>query len=351
MAKTSAVHRQWNLGAPIIALVANREGSCVAAALGNGAMRVLAAYDEAREPQAFDLHKGVSLALVADADAHAFLSGGDDGKLFLIDPAVGAPILLTEHPGRWIDPIATSSDGARAYALGKQVYRLDEEGKPVGEPWTHPSSVGGLRFAPNGKRLAVSHYNGVSLWWMQAKASEPTRLEWKGSHLGLVWHPDGKTVVTAMQEAALHGWRIPDSKEMQMQGYAAKIRSMEFTARGRYLVTSGAEQVVCWPFFGGGPWGKAPVTLGGGGEGRLVTRVAAHPKDEMVAAGYDDGMLILAPLDGRMEMMIHPPVALHGAAVTGLVWNGAGDALFAALENGFLLQFTLESVKRAVAHV
>ena len=34
-----------------------------------------------------------------------------------------------------------------------------------------------------------------------------------------------------------------------------------------------------------------------------------HPKDEMVAAGYEDGMIILAPLDGRMEMLIHPPVA------------------------------------------
>ena len=145
-----------------------------------------------------------------------------------------------------------------------------------------------------------------------------------------------------MQEAALHGWRLSDNKEMQMQGYAGKIHDMGFSAKSRYLATGGAEQVICWPFFGGGPWGKTPLTLGGS-DGRLVSRVAPHPKDEMVAAGYEDGMIILAPLDGRMEMLIHPP---NGSNVVGLAWNGEGNCLFAALENGRLLLFTVDSVKK-----
>jgi hypothetical protein len=40
---------------------------------------------------------------------------------------------------------------------------------------------------------------------------------------------------------------------MQMSGYATKVRSMAWTNRSRYLATGGAESVVCWPFFGGGP--------------------------------------------------------------------------------------------------
>jgi WD40 repeat protein len=227
------------------------------------------------------------------------------------------------------------------------MHLLDAEGqeKFVGQA---PSSVGGLAFSPNGKRLAASHYNGVSLWWMNAKDATPTKLAWKGSHLGLIWHPDGKILLTSLQEPALHGWRFSDMNEMQMQGYAAKIQSMDFTPRGKYLATSGAEQVICWPFFGGGPWGKTPLTLGGV-DGRLVTCVAAHPKDELVAAGYGDGMIVLAPLDGRMEVMIHQPVAEKGASVTGLVWNGDGSCLFATLENGMMLLFTIKSVRRAVA--
>jgi WD40 repeat protein len=228
------------------------------------------------------------------------------------------------------------------------VHVLDDEGQEkFATPIATPSNPGGLAFSPNGKRLAISHYNGVSLYWMNAKETAPTVLNWKGSHLNVIWTPDGKSVLTSTQENALHGWQLADSKEMRMQGYIAKVRSMNFTPRGKYLATSGTDQIICWPFSGGGPWGKPPVTLGGVDQ-RLVTQVASHPKDEMVAAGYSDGMIVLAPLDGRMEVMIHPPSAAKNATVNGLVWNAAGDALFASTESGTLLLFTIESVRKAL---
>jgi WD40 repeat protein len=182
---------------------------------------------------------------------------------------------------------------------------------------------------------------------MNTKENAPVKLEWKGSHLDLIWSPDGKCLLTSLQENALHGWQVADGKEMRMQGYAAKVRSMAFSARGKYLVTAGADQIICWPFSGGGPWGKPPLTLGGN-DARLVMRVAPHPKDEMVAAGYDDGMIVLAPLDGRMEIMIAPPVAGDKKGVTGLVWNREGDALYASTEAGTVMLFTLDSVRKAV---
>lgn len=347
MLTKSASARQWNFGVSIVSLAVNRRGDWLAAALGDGSLRLLPASDEADVPQEIKLHDGISLSLKPDADDHAFLSGGDDGRVFVIDPTIEAPTLLVETKGKWIDHVAASPDGHRAYSVSKTVYLLDSEGKITGKPLEHPSGVGGMAFSPNGKRLAVSHYNGVSLWWVNAKESAPSALNWKGSHLPVAWHPDGKTVVAAMQENALHGWRIADNADMQMQGYSAKVRSLEFSPKGRYLVTSGAEQVICWPFFGGGPWGKSPLVLGGS-DGRLVTHVAPNPKNEVVAAGYDDGMIILAPLDGRMEIMLSPPVALRGASVVGLVWNKAGDCLFAALENGRVMMFTTDSVRRMV---
>jgi WD40 repeat protein len=348
MPSSSAIAKQWNFSLPLLSLAVNRRGDVAAVALGDGSARFLPAAEDTGEPKAVKIHDGISLSFEADADDHTFLSGGDDGKVFIIDPGLTAPSFLAEHKGKWIDHVAASAEsGLRAYSAGKQVYMLDAEGNEKLGPVLLPSSVGGLAFSPNGKRLAVSHYNGVSLYWANAKESAPVTLAWKGSHLSLIWHPDGKAVITSLQENALHGWRLPDNKEMQMQGYAGKIHSMDFTAKGKYLATDGAEQVIAWPFFGGGPWGKTPLTLGRS-DGGLVTRVASHPKDEMLAAGYDNGMVILAPLDGRMEMLIHPPVAAKGAAVTGLAWNGTGDCLFAGLENGYLLLFTVESVKKSV---
>jgi WD40 repeat protein len=350
MAQLSAIAREWNLNVPVSALALNRNGNWVAAALGDGTLRLFPAHAEAEKPREMEAHKGVSLSLQSDADGQGFLSGGDDGKVLLIDPVMAAPTVLAEHAHKWIDHVASSSEGYRAYASGKQVVLLNPDGEAVGEPLAHPSSIGGLAFSPNGKRLAASHYDGASLWWVNAKDRSPVKLVWKGSHLGLIWHPDGKILLTSLQESALHGWRLADHAEMQMQGYAAKVHSMGFTAKGKYLATSGAAEVICWPFFGGGPWGKTPLTLGGG-EGRLVTRVATHPKDDVVAAGYDDGMIVLAPLDGRVEMLIHAPVAPRKAAVTGLVWNDAGDCLFASLESGYVMLFTVESVRKSLAHV
>ena len=81
-----------------------------------------------------------------------------------------------------------------------------------------------------------------------------------------------------------------------------------------------------------------------------MTQVAPHPKDEMVAAGYQDGMIVLAPLDGRMEIMINPPSGAPPSRITGLVWNAEGDALFAAMESGTLMLFTIDSVRKALTH-
>ncbi|NBO19813.1 MAG: WD40 repeat domain-containing protein, partial [Proteobacteria bacterium] len=302
----SAIAHQWDFKLPINALMVNRHGDWLAAALADGSFRLLPTDQDAAEPEALAVHNGVSLSLSPDADELGFLSGGDDGRLLLIEPGVDTPTLLAEHKHQWIDHVAASIEGQRAYAIGKKLYRLDERGESLGTPLSHPSSIGGLSYSPNGKRLAASHYNGISLWWTNAKDAAPLRLGWKGSHLPIVWHPDGKIVLTAMQENALHGWRLTDNREMQMQGYAAKIQSLGFTPKGKFLATSGAEQIICWPFMAGGPWGKPPLTLGGM-SGKLVSRVAPHPKDELVAAGYEDGMIVMAPLDGRMEVMIHPP--------------------------------------------
>jgi len=351
MPQPSAIAREWNFNVPVTALAVNRHGDWVAAAMGDGSLRLLPAHAHAEKPrELMGVHNGISLSLQPDADGQGFLSGGDDGKVLIIDPVLPVPTILAEQKHKWIDHVASSAEGYRAYSVGKQVHLLNPEGEAEGDPMPHPSSIGGLAFSPNGKRLAASHYDGVSLWWVNAKDRTPVKMIWKGSHLNLIWSPDGKILLTSLQEGALHGWRLSDMAEMQMQGYAAKVHSMGFTAKGKYLATSGAAEAICWPFFGGGPWGKTPTTLGGS-DGRLVTRVAPHPKDELVAVGYEDGMIILAPLDGRMEMMINAPVRQHKSAVVGLVWNAAGDCLFAALENGYVLLFTLESVRKSLAHV
>jgi WD40 repeat protein len=191
--------------------------------------------------------------------------------------------------------------------------------------------VTGLAFDAKGKRIGASHYNGASLWFVGAKTDSARKLEWKGSHTGIAIHPDGDAVVTAMQENALHGWRLSDGQHMRMSGYPAKSSSLSFTRNGKWLATSGADAMVLWPFFGGGPMGKAPLELAGG-DGIICSQVACHPRMEMVAGGFADGLVVVADINSSRILPVVPP---GNGSITTLAWNPDGSLLAAGTETGY----------------
>ena len=77
-----------------------------------------------------------------------------------------------------------------------------------------------------------------------------------------------------------------------------------------------------WPFFGGGPMGKAPTELAGG-DGVICSAVACHPQHEVVAAGFQDGLVLLAEIGSGKVVPVAPPG--HGA-ISALGWNAGGNA-------------------------
>ncbi|MCB5945493.1 WD40 repeat domain-containing protein [Acidocella sp. KAb 2-4] len=292
-------------------------------ALGDGTLRLGAG----GEFTAVAAHQGAVLSLCAHP-LGGFLSGGDDGRLMRTQ--AGEATQVQKFGSKWVEHVAafTGKTSYLAAAVGKIVHLLSPAGDKLRE-LAHPSTVTGLAFDAKGKRLATSHYNGASLWFT-ASASAPKVLEWKGSHTGIVMHPNGEAVVTMMQENALHGWTLPEGKHMRMSGYPSKTESLSFTKSGRWLATAGAESVVLWPFFGGGPMGKAPKELGMG-DG-IVKRVACHPEYEVVAAGFDTGMVLM--IDINREQVL--PVCGPGrGAVSALAWNANGAQLAIGTETGF----------------
>jgi WD40 repeat protein len=176
------------------------------------------------------------------------------------------------------------------------------------------------------------------LWFVASKTDNPRKLEWKGSHTGIVISPDGENVVTSMQEASLHGWRLSDGQHMRMSGYPSKTASMSFSRGGKWLATSGAESVVLWPFTGGGPMGKAPTELAGG-DSVTCTFVACHPQHENVAAGFSDGLVVLADISSAR---ILPVCAPGRGPISALAWSDDGTTLALGSETGFaaLVDFT-----------
>jgi WD40 repeat protein len=271
-----------------------------------------------------DVHGGGILC--AASDGNRIVTGGDDGKVMATDAGGASQAVATDPRRRWIDRVALGPDGAVGWSAAKTASVKTAKGE---KSLDVPSSVGGLAFATKGFRLAIAHYGGVSLWFPNASAP-PEVLDWKGSHLGLTISPDGKFLVTAMQEPTLHGWRIADRKHMRMAGYAAKVRSLDWSADGRWLASGGSEQLILWPFqTKDGPMGKTPRMLAP--TRSRVAVVACHPRQEVVAVGYEDGLVLLVRIEDGAEIVAkHPGLA----PVSALAWDPAGGRLAFGTEDG-----------------
>ncbi len=321
----------FGLEAFVVGAVFDRAATQVAFALGDGSLRV-ADLQKPASLERIDVHDGAVLALAADARPAGFVTGGDDGRFMRIG-ADGVAEEICAFGGKWVEHVSVFSDGKTgvlACAAGKNVHLFDATGEKL-KILEHPSTVTGIAFDGKGKRIAASHYNGATLWFVGSKSDSGRRLEWKGSHIGIVVHPAAEAVVTAMQENALHGWRLPDAHDMRMSGYPAKSESLSFTRSAKYLASSGADSIVLWPFFGGGPMGKAPVELAQI-EGIICTRVACHPVEDLVAAGYANGTVVLAEITTKRVAL----VAVGGEGpITALAWSANGGWLAFGTETGF----------------
>jgi WD40 repeat protein len=318
----SVVERTRPLKADAAVVAAHFLGQTAVFVLGEEALLFLPPAGEART---IPVHGGAILASAADASR--VLTGGDDGKVVETDADGKSIIIATDGKHRWIDHVAAGPAGAVAWSAGRELFVRTRKGAE--RTLAVASTPGGLVFAPKGLRLAVAHYNGVTLWFVNAQ-SEPDILQWKGSHLGMRMSPDGRFLITSMQEPALHGWRLADRKDMRMSGYSARVRSFEFTAGGKWLATSGSNQLVLWPFQGkDGPMGKTPRILSPAQP--QVEVVAGHPKQEVVAVGYADGLVLLVRIEDGAEVLARKGT---GAPITALAWSATGAALAFGAEDG-----------------
>jgi len=272
-----------------------------------------------------EVHSGGILS--AASDGERIVLGGDNGKVVALDAKGEVTLLATDPKRRWIDNVAVHGEGTIAWSAGKTAYVKSPKGEE--KSLEVPSTVGGLAFAPKGLRLAIAHYNGATLWFPNMAATAEF-LPWAGSHLGVMFSPDNKFLVTSMHEPALHGWRLADNRHMRMTGYPGRVKSMSWSADGKFLATSGADTVIMWPFASkDGPMGKEPAMLA-----PLQARVAAvacHPKQGVLAAGYSDGTIRMVRLEDGAEILVRR----NGApAVSALAWNARGTWLAFADEEG-----------------
>jgi hypothetical protein len=129
---------RWVAEASVIEVVWDTSGQWAGFALGDGTLALATGvwdggprlklreggsveFQQAQAPPAplarFSVHENTCLALATDP-AGGFLSAGDDGRLVHLR-LDGSSELIAHEDGAWIDRVAASPAGGRAYACGR----------------------------------------------------------------------------------------------------------------------------------------------------------------------------------------------------------------------------------------
>lgn len=228
--------RVCELGAYVVGLAFDAAGVTLAVATGAGKVTLLPADAQASDaPREIAVHRGASLSFARDPSGTAFVSGGDDGRVVRV-ALDGTTTDLLEAKGKWIEAVATHA--ARklvAVAVGSNVQLITEAGVHVLGPASEHGDrrlVQPRRHAPRGdalrRRVDPSH---------REAGGQAEDAELEGLHLAARYSPNAKFLATATQENAIHVWRLASGADMQMQGYATKVKSIAWTADGNWLVS------------------------------------------------------------------------------------------------------------------
>jgi WD40 repeat protein len=275
-------------------------------------------------------HAGAILAAALHPSGDGLVTGGDDGRL--VWTARGAATELAALKGRWVDVVAANAEsGLIAFAAGREARVLDTKDAAFERLFAHEKSVASLAFDPRGRRLAAATYGGAVLWYARIAEQKPVLLKWPGSHILVVFSPDGRFLISSMQENELHGWRLSDARDLRMGGYPAKVKSLVFLSKGMLMATAGAPGAVVWPFAGAdGPMGKEAAEIGFE-EGSTVACVAAAPDRTILAAGLSDGRVWACDLTSRR---LEPIKAERGPPISALAMSAGAKRLAWGDEDG-----------------
>jgi WD40 repeat protein len=154
----------------------------------------------------------------------------------------------------------------------------------------HAERIGGLRFSPDGTRLAsFSDDDTVHLYRLEAGrviTDDMIVLKHNDNVTGVVFSPDGDRIATASRDDTAAIWDATTTiidTPIHVLEHTGDVRAIMPNPKRTLLATRAEKEVMIWDFATGLPWLDAPLTADG-----PVRTFTFSPDGQHILAGSDD---------------------------------------------------------------
>ena len=322
--------KKWTAEADDHILALGWTGNTLVVTPSTGAPLVVNEQGEVREKLA---SHGLGNGATAVRDG-SIVTCGFDGKLRFYGSDLKQVREVVLGKG-WIERAKWSPDGKHlAAALGKTLFILNEEGETVASFPNHQTSVADFIWNPANPQEIATVGGGGARMWRLSDSVPYAKFDWGGASLLAAWSPDGRWIVTGDQTPSVHLYDFTRDYPLHIQGYEAKVKTMDFSPDGKKLATGGGPVVTVWDCTGKtGPENTTPGQL------RFhkgdVEAIAWSPEGEILATGDLAGRIVFSDPKGK------PISAFQDEAeIASLAWRADGGMLAAGDAAGQVVAFT-----------
>jgi len=328
----------WNIQANdyVRKLCWSPNGQRLALGLADGTLRLLESMTGS-ESRVIQAHKGGVLSMAWSPDGHYLATGGEDGFACLWHMNRNEPPEKLDSGSYWVEHIAWCPRSRRlATAAGRNLRIWNLKGELQHQFSGHSSTIMGLDWFRDGRRLMAASFGGLLLWRTGLEGPEQ-HYPWKGSFLNMALSPDNRQCAAGSQEASMLVWNVKSGESVGMRGYQGKITGLAWDSRSRYLASRAGTEAIVWDFAGKGPTGTEPHKLN-----RHVDRIndlSFMARKAVLATGGEDGLIICWSLPtGEITHL-----SILDEPVSVLQWHPVAPILAAGTADGSISCFSLET--------